>query len=87
MARPEKTKEERVKETIAILKQLIDLGISISDPSYKEIKAEFDKWIETGEPWSGSIHLARYGRRADIELPRRSGRAATLNLRAIRGVF
>lgn len=84
MTRPEKTKEERLKETLTILRQLLDMGISQADPSYKEIKSRFDDWIQTGEPWSGSIHLARYGRRADIELPRRNGAAATLNLKVIR---
>lgn len=84
MPLPEKTKEDRVKETLTILKQLLDLGISQADPSYKEIKTRFDEWIQTGEYWAGSIHLARYGRRADIELPRRSGRSASLNLKVVK---
>lgn len=83
MTKVQKTKEERVKETITILKQLLDIGISQKDPSYKEIKSRFDDWIQTGDPWSGSIHLARYGRKAEIELPRSGLVAASLNLRRL----
>jgi hypothetical protein len=35
---PQKPKEERVKETIALLRQLQDIGILETDPGYLEIK-------------------------------------------------
>ena len=83
MTKPLKTKEERLGETVHILKQLIDLGIHKEDPGYKEVKSKFDEWILTGDSWNGSVHLIRYGRRADINLPRRNGSAASLNLKVL----
>ena len=84
MPQPEKTKEDRLKETLAILKQLLDLGISSDDASYLLVKEQFDEWIKTGKSWSGSINFPRHGRRADIELPKRITRAATLNFKVLR---
>ena len=84
MPQPEKTKEDRLKETLTILKQLLDLGISKEDGSYLLVKEQFDEWIKTGNSWSGSIHFPRHGRRADIELPKRCNKAATLDFKVIR---
>ena len=80
----EKTKEERVQETVRIMTGLLGAGIRADDPSYALIKSHFDEWIKTGLSWSGSIELPRYGRRADIQLPRRISSAATLNLMVVK---
>jgi hypothetical protein len=87
MKAPEKTKEERVQETVRIMTGLIGAGIRADDPSYFLIKSHFDEWIKTGKPWSGSIELVRYGRRADINLPKRNSSAATLNLIAVKPIY
>jgi hypothetical protein len=59
------------------------MGIHKSDPGYLEIKSRFDEWIQTGESWSGSVELMRYGRRADIDLPKKNNRAAIMNLKVV----
>ena len=46
---------ERIKESMAILKQLQDLGIHITDPSYKELSGRFNDWIKGGEAWVGNV--------------------------------
>jgi hypothetical protein len=83
MPQPEKTKEDRLKETLTILKQLLNLGISSDDSSYLLVKEQFDEWIKTGNSWSGSIQFPRHGRRADIILPKRITKAATLNFKVV----
>jgi hypothetical protein len=75
-----KTKAERVQEAVTLLKKLKELGIHVSDPGYKEAKTLLDEWIKTGEPSEHIFWFARYGRKAEIKLPKRVEQAATLRL-------
>jgi hypothetical protein len=76
----EKTKEERLKEGVHLLLQLKGTGV---DPelSYKQVKAQVDDWIKTGDPWSGKIQFPECNRVAEIVLPRKAVNTATLLLR------
>jgi hypothetical protein len=47
---PEKSKEDRLKETIRLLKELGRLGYSAVDKGYNEVKAVLTKWVNDGEP-------------------------------------
>ncbi len=83
--RPLKPAAERLTETITILKKLQEVGISDSDPGYLQVKALMSAWVKS-EATVGEDHrieFARHGRRGDLVLPWRAGRAASLNLRAI----
>jgi hypothetical protein len=64
-----KTQIERLNESIRILKQLKDLGISDLDPSYKELSKKFNDWVKGGDKWEGSIDFYRYNRIANVVLP------------------
>ena len=45
----EKTKFDRVKETVHLLKQLQANGISDTNGAYMDTKEALDQWIKTGE--------------------------------------
>ena len=74
---PPKSKEDRVKETVHILKQLKDAGVG-EYGSYTVLKDKMTEWINTGESWSGRIPFPEYGRVAEIVLPSSSKNTATL---------
>jgi hypothetical protein len=78
----EKTKGDRVSETITILKRLSESGIHPTDAGYLEIKAVLSKWVHDGEPVATTVELARYGRSADIVLSAKQGVYASIRLRA-----
>jgi hypothetical protein len=82
---PQKPKEERVKETIALLRQLQDIGILETDPGYLEIKERLTTWVKTGDSATFEVDFVRTNRRAEVVLPRRADRAASINLKVRRG--
>jgi hypothetical protein len=79
-----KTKEDRVKEAVTILKKLMEVGITNMDPGYKQVKEYLDKWIADGESADYRIEFARYGRKAELILPRRKDKTASLEIFAPR---
>jgi hypothetical protein len=79
---PPKSKEDRVKETVHILNQLKEAGVS-ERGSYIVLKEEMTKWINTGEAWSGKIPFPEYGRVAEVVLPSSSKHTATLAFKLV----
>ena len=75
-----KTKEERVKEGIHLLKQLLDAGVK-QHGSYLDLKVRIDEWIKTGEAWSGSVPFQEYGRKAEVILPAKNPANASIIFR------
>ena len=76
-----KPREERVKETITLLKRMLELGIPATEPGYKMLKEKFRDWCkEDGEAWIGEVYFPRFGRRAEVVLPIQKDRAATVNI-------
>jgi hypothetical protein len=73
---PTKPMAERIKESMAILKQLQELGIHTTDPSYKELSGRFNDWIKGGEAWVGNVDFYRWNRRAKVLLPTKLGTIA-----------
>lgn len=80
---PDKTKEERLREGIAILRKFQDVGIPEMDPEFQAVKNCIRTWITTGEAAAGKFPLLRFGRIADLVLPRRAANSATAVLRSI----
>ena len=81
---PEKTKEERLKETIRLLHALQKNGLSKIDFGYLEIKDMMTKWVTDGEAADAKIDLFKQNRVAGVSLPKRGDRAATINLKVVR---
>lgn len=79
----EKTKYDRVKETVTLLKKLLEFGISDGNDGYMQIKDALDEWIKTGDAAEHFIPLRTYRRNAVLTLPKRADRAAELVLKAL----
>jgi hypothetical protein len=77
----DKIQGDRVKESIMLLKQLKDLGVGDTTPSLAILRTHMNDWIRTGTPWAGSIEFPSYGRVAEVILPRRADRTASLYFR------
>lgn len=71
-----KTKGERVREAVQILSKLKELGVLVTEPGYVLTKQVLDAWIANGETREERIEFPRYGRRLEMLLPAREGRAA-----------
>jgi hypothetical protein len=84
MPPPDKTKEDRLKETIRILKQLVELGYSDADIGYKDVKSIMTTWVNDGKGIATKVYFTRQGRIADISLPKRADKTATLHLKVDR---
>lgn len=82
----DKPKQDRVKETIRLLKGLQANGLSERDGSYKAIKDLMTLWVENGEAVDTKIDLFRQNRIAHISLPKTADRPATIALKVIREV-
>jgi hypothetical protein len=78
-----KSKEERLKETIHLLKQILDLGITQSEPAYVEIKNYLNDWIKSDDKHVKEhiIEFVRYGRKATLTLPWKSGKSCEFFLK------
>lgn len=78
----EKTKMERVKETITILKKLMEIGIMDHTDAYLKTKEYLDEWIQTGEENQTLIDFSKVKRTGILTLPKYNNKAAELILRA-----
>ena len=69
-----KSKEDRLKETIHLLKQILKLGIADTDPAYIEIKTHLNEWIKSDDKHvkEFNIEFVRHGRKATLTLPWKS---------------
>ena len=82
----DKPKEDRVKETIRLLKGLQANGLTDRDGPYRAIKDLLTHWVENGEAVDTKIDLFRQNRIAHISLPKSADKPATIALKVIREV-
>lgn len=78
MTKAEKPKEERLREGVSLLKQILDLVHDSELEAYLELKRVITEWIQTGKAWDGKIEFPSEGRVAELSLPRSATVAATL---------
>jgi hypothetical protein len=83
----QKPKEERVSESVNLLKQLRDLGVVDSTLGYEELKEQIKEWVTTGKRWEGTITFPTFRRKAEIILPFKANQAASLNFKVIKYGF
>ena len=81
-----KSKAERLRDTVMILKKLQKVGIPKTNPGYQDIQAAMTEWVNSTEAFTHTIPIARFGRDAELVLPKDSGITATLNLRLWKGL-
>ena len=86
MKMPPKSKVQRVKEGVTLLKKLSELppemGMVESDKGYIQIRNAITEWAITGTPSNLKIPLHRQGRVAELSLPS-DGATATLALKVL----
>lgn len=80
----EKPKADRLKECVAILKDLQGLGIPYDCPEVLKLRTHINAYVNDGVCWEGRIDFSFYGRIAEVKLPRRADRAVELLLRVPR---
>ncbi|NBR60222.1 MAG: hypothetical protein EBT86_00985 [Actinobacteria bacterium] len=73
-----KTKEERLKEGLEILRKVEEIGVSRYVLGWQELKNTISTWVRDGEPWYGKIKFPTMGRVAELVLPVKSGRVANM---------
>jgi hypothetical protein len=76
-----KPQEERLSEGIELLKQLRDLGVPDTLPSYLILKNHINDWIRNGNLFEDKIPFPTFGRTASVYLPARASGTATLAFR------
>lgn len=74
-----KTKEERLKEGISLLTQLRTAYVKEHIYGYQELKRQISTWVNTGEPWEGTIPFPEHAREAVVELPKYNNKAAGIH--------
>lgn len=84
MASDEKPKEDRLREGLALLRQLTGVGVPATDPGYQTIQKLVSTWVATGEAVQTSVPLSRVDRVAELLLPRRRQNTASLLLKQVK---
>jgi hypothetical protein len=75
-----KSISEKVKEATTILDKLLKLGVPDYEPGYVALKERFNIWIKSNDSWSGDIWFPNFGRKAEVILPTKPGRVASIHL-------
>jgi hypothetical protein len=79
-----KTKEERVREGMAILFKLREIGIDDTNPGVKAVKEAIRQWIADGIAYnSEKIYFTPFNRVGKLVLPSRAGVQPSLSLKVI----
>jgi hypothetical protein len=76
-----KSKEDRVKEGIYLLKQLKDNGVKEYSLGFIELKTKISEWVSGEDGWEGTISFSDYGRIAEVDLPKYNNRTAGINFK------
>lgn len=78
----DKTKFDRIKETVHLLKSLQSNGISDTNDGYLKTKECMDEWIKTGLAADHTIDFRTYRRTGFLTLPKTADKAAEMVLKA-----
>jgi hypothetical protein len=73
-----KSTASRVKESIELIGKFKELGVAESEPGLVNLRTQMNEWIRGGLAWSGRIEFPRYDRYAEVNLPDREGRIASI---------
>ncbi len=83
----EKPIEKRLAECMAVLQKLTrDLAIPYNSPEVQELKTHMDAYINHGTCWSGTVSFLRFGRVAEVVLPRGAQATVEVTLRVAKYV-
>ncbi len=77
----EKPIGDRVSEIMKIMNEIKSLNIPLDAPEVAELRLHCNAYIKEGLCWSGNISFLRFGRIAEVDLPRRADKYVSVNLR------
>jgi len=80
----EKPVADRVKETIELMRNIEGLGIPLDCSEVSELRTHLNEYIKDGTCWEGTIDFLRFGRMAEVSLPRRADKTIEVKLRVPR---
>jgi hypothetical protein len=80
----EKTKEERLTETIKLLTELQTGGVKRTSLSFQDVQKKMSDWVNTGISADYNVPFPEYGREAIVALPRYNNRAATIHFNVVK---
>ena len=78
-----KTKEERLREGINVLKRLRKIEIPQTNFGIQTIQKRISEWVSTGAAIKDVIPIPNYDRDAHLTLPKEKSKTAELVLRQI----
>jgi hypothetical protein len=81
MTKSEKTKEDRLTETMRLLTELQKNGVRKNTLSFLDLKQKMSAWVDTGLPADYVVPFPEYGREAVVSLPRYNNKAATIHFK------
>lgn len=76
-----KSVKERMSESVELVGKLRELGVADSEPGLVQMRLQMNNWIRGGPAWTGRIEFPRYGRYADVILPDRAGKIASVDFK------
>jgi len=76
-----KSKEDRLKEGLYLLKQLRDAGVVESSAGFIDLKFHINEWVNGEDSWEGIIDFRDVGRIAEVDLPKYTNRVAGINFK------
>ena len=79
--RGSKPVQERMSESVELVGKLRELGVADSEPGLVQLRSQMNNWIRGGAAWSGRIEFPRYGRYADVILPDRASKVASVDFK------
>ena len=77
-----KSKGERLKETVTLLKKLPEVGVPTSSYVYEQVKNEMTTWVSDGPVFDERFDFGTHW--GDLKLPVKEGQVSSLNLVAKR---
>lgn len=77
---PEKSKAERLKETITLLKKLPEVGIPMESCPYSEVQELMTAWVNGGPATRTTIDFQSHI--GELVLPVKEGSVSSLDLKA-----
>jgi hypothetical protein len=77
---PDKSKGERLKETITLLKKLPEVGIPIESYPYSEVQELMTAWVNGGPATRTTIDFKSHI--GELVLPVKEGTVSSLDLKA-----
>ena len=66
------------------MKELRNLGIPLNCPEVTELREHLNAYINEGVVWQGTVSFLRFGRIAEVTLPRRADKLIEIKLRVPR---